>query len=240
MKHDTQGAVLLAVGLVTLHLAVTDGFLSYVRAGLRWPLILAGAFLVVVGLASAFVRGPVEHGDTDAHGHGSQGARVGLLMVLFVVTVYLVAPAPLGAFAAARGDQNRAIEGAASVAVPDLAAPVDGAIDMMLIEFLGRAYHYPDTLTGVTVRLTGFVTPDPRSSTGYNLTRFTFSCCAADATPLQVHALNPPTIPSADQWVIVEGRWTGEFTGTGDLGRLPVLEITSQVPAAEPAQPYEY
>lgn len=236
MKQDTQGGILLVVGLVTGHLALSGAFQSYVRTGLRIPLLLAGAFLAVVGLASAFYRAPT---DQDAHGHGGAAARVGVLMLVFVITVYLVAPAPLGAYAAGRGDQNRAIAAAENIAPPDLAEPVDGHVEMGLIEFLGRTFHYPETLDGVPVRLIGFAAPDPDGSAGYRLTRFTFACCAADATPLQVLVVDPPGIPPDDQWVVVEGMFTGEIVGD-ELGPIPVLTVTGQELTTEPSVPYEY
>lgn len=228
--------MLLVVGLVTTHLALSGAFQSYVRTGLRIPLLLAGGFLAVVGLASAFYRAPTDH---DAHGHGGAAARVGLLMLGFVITVYLVAPAPLGAFAANRGDQNRAIAASEAAPPPDLAEPVDGHVEMGLVEFLGRAVHYPETIEGVPVRLVGFVAPDPETIDGYRLTRFTFACCAADATPLQVLVVGPPEIPEPDQWVIVEGMFTGEMAGD-DLGPIPVFSVTGQERTTEPALPYEY
>ena len=55
MDDRTQGALMLAVGGVSLRLGLTDAALAYVKAGLRPPLAVAGVVLLVLGVV-ALVR----------------------------------------------------------------------------------------------------------------------------------------------------------------------------------------
>jgi hypothetical protein len=106
VKADTQGAVMLAVGSVLLSLTVSGGFQSYVRVGLRIPLLLAGLCLLAIGVGAVLAR-PATAASDDGHGHGHATVRVGVLLLAFVAAAYLIAPAPLGSYAANRGNQNR-------------------------------------------------------------------------------------------------------------------------------------
>ena len=106
VKRATQGAVLLAVGTVLVSFTVSGAFQSYVRTGLRIPLILAGLCLLAIG-GIAVIAGPEEVVADDGHGHGHTTMRVGMLLLGFVAAAYLISPAPLGAYAAGRGNENR-------------------------------------------------------------------------------------------------------------------------------------
>jgi uncharacterized repeat protein (TIGR03943 family) len=97
---------MLAVGSVLMSLTVSGGFQSYVRIGLRVPLLLAGLCLLAIGGRAVVVRPPTAVAD-DGHGHGNATMRVGMSLLAFVAAVYLIAPAPLGSYAAGRGNENR-------------------------------------------------------------------------------------------------------------------------------------
>lgn len=243
MRRDTEGAVLLAVAAVTFNLAFSGAFQSYVRTGLRIPLLVCAALLAVVGASAVFTK----HGDADDealldhdHVHGDVVGRVGFALMVPVVAVFLIAPAPLGGFAAERGEQNRTVSGAVASGLDPLPAPVDGVVEASLREFLLRAYHEPAQVEDVTLRLVGFVVADETISDGYLLTRFTFSCCAADALPLQVAVSGVDSVPAPEQWMAVDGVWSGELIEIEDGVPIPLLDVVSQAPTAQPAQPYDY
>ncbi len=245
MKRDTEGTVLLAVAAVVFNLVFSGAFQSYVRTGLGIPLLASAVLLAAVGLPAVFRRSEAVGEETDdlldhENVHGNLVGRVGLVMLLPVMTVFLIAPAPLGAFVADRGDQNRSVSGATSSGLPPLGAPVDGATDASVREFLLRAYHAPEQVEAVPVRIVGFVVPHDSLDEGYLLTRFTFSCCAADALPLQIAVTGVGTVPPTEQWVSVEGTWEGVFVELEDDLPVPVLPIESQVPTDRPQQPYDY
>ena len=130
-----------------------------------------------VGLLGQQTPGP-------AHGHGGHQhtARVGWLLLVPVLVVLLVQPTALGSYAVS---SRSVVPGGGDDQYPPLAAPVRGAVPMSMAEFVTRAVRDPgQSLTGVRVRLTGFVAP-AEDADGYRLTRFVIFCCAADAEALQ-------------------------------------------------------
>ena len=246
MTGDAQGVLVAVTGVVAMRLAVTGSYLSYLKEGMRWPLLAAGLVLTVLGLVTigrTLRRGPDhEHADARAeHGHGPGGPRVAWLLVLPLLAILLVAPAPLGAYAASR-DSSRTVAVADTAAFDPLPPPSDGAaVPLTLTEFITRSYY--DTggsLAGVPVRLTGFVMSDPEVPDGYQLTRFTLSCCAADAFPMKVvvrgvEGASPPD----DTWLEVTGTWVEPPEGAEGVERGAEIELASAVPIPQPENPYE-
>jgi uncharacterized repeat protein (TIGR03943 family) len=164
---------------------------------------------------------------------------VGLLVLLPVLVIQGIAPAPLGAYAANRGGQNRVPE----AAIPPgdgLPAATGGAVDMWMGEFLYYTERRPSEVRGEVVRLVGFAAPEPEVPGAFRLTRFAITCCAADALPLQVVVIGSPSVPASDQWLVVEASWGGEIHVTADGFGLPVLEFSESTPIPAPASPYEY
>lgn len=256
MTRDVEAAVLVLVGVFMGRVVVEGRYLSYVKAGLFVPLVVAAVLLIVVGLLSARSRHPEETpslsghphvGDvlaplaSDDHGHGHHGpGRVGYLLLVPVAVLVLIAPSPLGAYAADLGSANRSVEDqAASFEWPDLPEAVGGASDVTLAAVLTRAISPGNTkLVDAPVRMVGFVVADDELDDGYRLTRFTLGCCAADAAPLSVRIVAVDQIPPDDTWLEVTAVYRGQIDGEG-FERLPVLEFVSATEIAEPAQPYE-
>ncbi|MBW3609791.1 MAG: TIGR03943 family protein [Actinobacteria bacterium] len=249
MDERTQGALLLAVGGITIRLGVTDAALAYVKPGIQPLLAVAGGFLVVIGLLTvirAFRGKPDEldlHGHAD-HGHGHQpghGPAVAWLLTLPLLALLLIAPPPLGAFAASRqSDRPPAVTGSDFGPLPEPAA--DGAIPMKVSEYVYRAlYDEQESLKGKTVRLTGFVTTAEEPGAAFQLTRFMLACCAADGQAVNVVVRTDQPAPPVDTWLELDGTWveregheTGELTLTS-----PLIQATSFRQIEQPAQPYE-
>ena len=236
MRSETQGAVMVAVAAMVANLALNGSHTSYTRVGLRIPLFLSAAFIGVVGLVAVLKANQRE---TDPHGHGSAGLRVGLALLVPVVAVYMIAPAPLGAFTASRSEANQLSAGAGRRGPGPLPGEVtaSGAIESDLSDLLVRVYYGPEEVQGKTVRLVGFVVAEPEIEDAYRLTRFTISCCAADASSLQVIVRGVPDVPPENQWLAVEAIWHGEVVNPG---LVPVMQFVSQERVAQPAEPYEY
>jgi uncharacterized repeat protein (TIGR03943 family) len=247
MSPEAQAGLVGAIGIVAIRLVVTDAFLAYVKPGMRIPLLAAGSILVLLGGATmikAFVTGTERshagHGHED-HGHGA--SRVAYLLVLPLVTIVLVAPAPLGAYAAAREGGDRAaaqvVPEVRGVAYPGLPAPRDGAVDLRIGEFLERVYYdEARSLEGTPVRLIGFAVNIPERDDAFLLSRFVISCCAADAFPMQA-IVKTPAVPANDTWLEVVGTWDPDDLGLGQAGRSATLISTSVQPIDPPANPYE-
>jgi uncharacterized repeat protein (TIGR03943 family) len=173
--------------------------------------------------------------DGDGGGHHHRG-RVGWLLLVPVLVVLVIQPAALGSYAVS----SRSVVPGGGGDYPPLAAPVRGAVPMPMAEFVTRAVRDPNqSLTGVRVRLVGFVAPNPGG--GYRLTRFVIFCCAADAEALQTVIRGDPVPRARDQWLQVEGTWQPHPATPEDPSPpAPVLNADTVQPIGPPHPPYEY
>ena len=249
MDERTQGALLLALGGIAIRLGVTDAALAYVKPGIQPLLTVAGAVLAVIGVLTVIraFRGEPDnldlHGHAD-HGHGHQpghGPAVAWLLTLPLLALLLIAPPPLGAFAANRqSDRPLAATGADFGPLPEPTA--DGAIPLKLSEYVFRAlYDEQKTLEGKTVRLTGFVTASDDPEAAFQLTRFMLACCAADGQAVNVKIRTDQPAPPEDTWLEVDGNLVdtpGHKEGELTL-ESPFFEATSIREIPQPAEPYE-
>jgi uncharacterized repeat protein (TIGR03943 family) len=155
-----------------------------------------------------------------------------------VLVVMVVQPTALGSYAVSG---RAAVPGGGDGGFDPLAAPVRGAVPMSMAEFVTRAVRDPGrSLTGVRVRLVGFVAP-AEDGDGYRLTRFVIFCCAADAEALQAVVRGDPAPRARDQWLEVEGTWLPRPAAVDDpTPPPPVLQADLVRPVAPPQPPYEY
>lgn len=254
MDDRTSGALLLALGGIGVRLGVSDAALAYVKAGLQIPLLVAGIILIVLGgiqVVQAFRgKAPVEpedeldhHSLDDGHGHNhSGGPRVAWLLTLPLLALLLVAPPPLGAFAASR--QSDALSKPVGATFGPLPALKDGAVELTTSDYVYRAlYDQERSLEGKTVRLTGFVTAaESKDGADFRLTRFILSCCAADGQAINIAVRSDQPVPPVETWLEIEGTWVERPDHkVGELTMLPpLLQLTSLREVPQPAQPYEY
>lgn len=96
------------------------------------------------------------------------------------------------------------------------------------------AWNAGRTLTGRTVTLTGFVTPDDAG--GWSVSRAIMTCCALDARSYLVHVDGDPTPRAADTWVEVTGRLTSV---AGTVDHVAAIRAESVHPVPRPTNPYE-
>jgi uncharacterized repeat protein (TIGR03943 family) len=246
VSRELEAAILLVVGLVVGRLVIDGGYLWYVKPSLFWPLLLATGAIIAVGSVSLWRqwRGAPpepEHGaEIDHDAHGGHATRVGLLLLAPVAVLVLMAPSPLGAFAADRASSNQLGEPSFDDIFGPLPDPVDGAVVLAISDVVLRASHDESrSLEGVPVRLTGFVVTDDHIVDGYRLTRFVVGCCAADGQPVQVLVTGVGEVPAEDTWVEVVARWDGTMADRAP-SRLPVLQLERQRAIDDPPEPYEY
>lgn len=240
MTLGTQNMLVLFIGLLVVRLVVTKGYLSYVREGLFLPLLVSGALIALISLITLWTAPEGALRRKERHpGHGS-GA--GWLLVLPLFALMAIDPAPLGAYAA--GFRSAAVTKVdANTDFPPLPPAEGGAVPLPINHFQARAlFGEPRQLQGVTVRLTGFVTPDESVTDGFLLSRFVVGCCAADAVPAQVvvHAESAPAPP--DTWLEVEGTWRPPERPIPaeriHLARVH-LDMTAVTVIPQPEAPYE-
>jgi uncharacterized repeat protein (TIGR03943 family) len=240
VSSENQGIAMAFMALLMLRLGLTDEHLLFVKPAMRPWLICAGAVLALLAVTTFFRKRPAEPTDRDTSGgHVHVPPRLAYLLALPFAAVFIVTPAPLGAFAVSRQAARTPpppAQGGGAYAYPALLPPVNGAYEMGLTDFVSRAlYDDRRQMRDKLIRLTGFVTPDP-SGRGFHLTRFVLSCCAADGVPVSV-AIRSPRRPAVDTWTVVEGRWVPHTPGTEP--DMPVLAAEAVRPIAQPEDPYE-
>ncbi|MFE0788948.1 TIGR03943 family putative permease subunit [Streptomyces mutabilis] len=177
-----------------------------------------------------------DHASDDApdhaHTHGPAGPRVAWLLTLPALALLLFPPPALGSYSAEREAAQRAAQGVGTFP----ALPSGDPVELSLAEFGSRAvYDSGRSLTGRTVRLTGFVTRDDGV---WYVTRLQVSCCAADATTGKAE-IRGADAPPADTWVTVTGTWHPEGALGSDAAWPPVLDATDVRRVEQPANPYE-
>jgi len=247
MRTEAQGAMLVVTGATAVRLIVTDSYLWYLKSSMRIPLLLAGIALLGLGVLTLlrFWRAPAAeaaagaHDHGDGHDHGHQMTSVAWLLAVPLLVLFLITPAPLGAYAVERETPREP----APVTSPfsPLPEPVDGAVDITLTELMTRSYYDSSgSLVDVPVRLSGFVVTEPPLSDGFRLARFTLSCCAADAFAIQVevHGLDGP-VPEVDTWVEVVGTWIEPPSDASGAQRGVAVRASSVTPIERPTFPYE-
>ncbi|WP_062347328.1 TIGR03943 family putative permease subunit [Herbidospora yilanensis] len=225
MNRLTQSLVLVLLGGAVLRITtVSNEYLTYVKPGFRYFLIAAGAAVLVVGAAGLFKK-------EDGH----RGPWVAWLLTLPVFAIFLVAPPPLGSYAA-RSEEAPARPVGALTAYTPLTRPVT---EMTIGEFLDRAWGDPTkSLTGRQVRLTGFAVPSKKEGRWY-VARMQIACCAADAVPLKVAVLGFPS-PAENQWIEVTGTWVPPKAGGPQPGTVaPELDAADVAEIPQPVEPYE-
>lgn len=251
--HVARAAVLAAVSAGIARLAVGGAYTAYVRPGMRIPLLLSAAVLLVLAVASALAVGDdpgAEHDHdhrpgSDDHDHGhdhGHGAfpRVGALLVIPIVCVAMVEILPLGSGAVT---ERRANVLAADAGVSTAAPPASAASgELTLLDFMTRVVTLPDQPFTEPVTVTGFVASTSKGDGAFVLGRFVMSCCAADAQPVLVTVRTDGPLPEKDSWVEVTGT---QVPAPADLTATEraepehiVIDATDVQPVAQPAHPY--
>lgn len=237
--------LLILVGGAILRIVASGSYINYVKAGMKPYLLASAAVLLVLGVLALIdaLRG---RGDEHEVGHGSHAAteheavlthdhgsmRTAWLLLLPVAAIFLVAPGPLGAYTAARE--------AASVQAPregELMPPLPPGdpVPVPLDSYATRAvWDEGRTLTDRRVELVGFVTP---TDDGWQLTRLSLACCAADTVPTKVQPVGEVPDYPANTWVAVTGTYD-PGGGTGSASAVPWVKVDTVVPIAAPAEPY--
>ena len=227
------------VDIIVVRLSVGDSYRSLVRGSMRWPLLISAAVvMLLVALAGRSTARQDDHGHDEQHDghdhedhadhadHGHSGwNRPAIYLLAPVVVALLVAPRPLGSFAASRTNSVPSPESPFT----ELAA-TNSPTPLTLLEFNQRALDRDGaTISNREVTLVGFV----MAGEPLRIARFRMSCCAADGQAAIVALGDAPSRPSGDRWVSVVGRFNGMD------GNLPRLETSSISLIDQPVDPYE-
>ncbi|MFC9926154.1 TIGR03943 family putative permease subunit [Streptomyces sp. NPDC127190] len=232
MRRPAQTLLLTLTGAGLLHATLlTDTYLRYVKAGLRIPLIAGGAVLLLLGLAAAVSRAGEHHPAHDGHDH-SGTPRVAWLLFLPALSLLCYAPPALGAYTAARSN-NKPVTVQKAAFAP---LPATSPVPLTLTDFTRRVQQdRTHAIAHRSVRLTGFVTPDPDGD-GWYLTRIIFTCCAADSQTVKIRMYGGEA-PPADTWLAVTGTWHPRGT-LGTRTAQPALDVRQAQPIAQPVNAF--
>lgn len=254
MRRYGPAVLLLLTGAAILRISLfSELYLRYVQSALRPYLVVSGFLLVGLGVVAAVVRSRERRTDADdengrddeqghSHDHGQQHGhdhghtpRIAWLLTLPALALLLFPPPALGSYSAEREAAQRAAQGVGHFP----ALPAGNPVELTLAEFGSRAiYDSGRSLSGRTVRLTGFVTRDADGT--WYVTRLLVACCAADATTGKVEIRDADAdAPPVDAWVTVTGTWHPKGKLGTDEAWPPVLDATGVRRIAQPANPYE-
>lgn len=247
MNRQAQAVVMLLLGSAVVNASVTDMYLRYVKEALRPFLLVAGLLLIAAAVMTLWYElrprrdqpgTPAAHDDhDDGHGHAHHEPRVGWLLILPVLGLVLVAPPALGSYAAGQAGSVLTAQNSASDYPP---LPAGDPVTLGLLDYASRAvFDDGKSLTGRTVKLTGFITPGADGQP--MLARIILSCCAADGRPIKVALSgNTPTAVPADTWVEAVGVYQAKTT-TDPVNKaaVPYLEVKTWREVPSPRQQYE-
>ena len=113
--------------------------------------------------------------------------------------------------------------------------PSVGLKDLILRALYDADYSVRD----VPVTVTGFLAPAGQGyDDGYTIARMVISCCAADASPMQLHVAGEAPYP-ANTWVQAVVTVDAD-SATLDNGYVPTVAVGSITPVEQPSDPYEH
>jgi uncharacterized repeat protein (TIGR03943 family) len=217
VTRATQSLLLALTGVVLIRMSAGDTYLSYVNEWMKWPLVTCGAMLLLLGVLDL---GTPHDAGAPGIEPGSHVPRAAWLLFAPSLVFFLIAPPALGADFAARAQTASVPVGDDTEGdLPPLPGP--DPVPVLLDDVMMRAYLDDGaTLADRRLELTGFVSHD---SSGWYVTRYAMSCCAADVSVMRVGVIGADA-PADDQWVRVVGT---HVAGTGDEGTT-VPEITAE------------
>lgn len=238
MKRNVAGLIVVFVGAAIVQIATSGTYLRYVKPGMRWMLLIAGAILIALAVADVLAdtkKRTASHDD----GHGHHGLpRAAWLLLLPVFALLVVDPPALGADAAER--QSPVAAKPVEPKNPGIRLPGSGGSDptspvaLPVRDYAVWAVWQKDSMRGRHFTLTGFVTPGKAGA--WYVSRIGLTCCVADGTAFMVEVRDQPA-PPKNQWVQVTGSWAEPTKmPDGDVAAL-VGSAVKQVTA--PKNPYE-
>lgn len=227
----SRSFISFVVGMLALRLAISGKHRQFVRAGLGPFLIAAGLVLCLMAVTALLRDDAPEVGQgTDDHDHAAESTREsvgpGWLLLLPVMALFLIAPAPIGSWGLKQVGSSSAGRSQNWAPLPASSGPVP----VRLREIVGRASDAAPSLLGRSLLLEGFVV---RPGATFSLARYSISCCAADAQGAQVLVEGHPISFASDSWVRVVGSFV-EMRGD-----VVVVRALSVDPIQSPPEPFE-
>lgn len=226
-RRLATAAVLGGWAALFWYLLGSDRVSLYLSSRTSWVVPMAAILLSVTAgsvLAAARTRRSEPLGSRD-------GAAMATLLVPVVVFLALP-PTTLGSYSAPRKSQY------AGQPFSTVYGRFDATSEITLLT-VAAAKHTEDGArylaqrAGEPVRFVGFVARDDAAPADeLLLTRYVVTCCAADATVVQVRVVNAPLgVAEPDDWIELRGR-------IFPIGDEVIVEARSIRPVARPSRPY--
>jgi len=251
MKQTIKVILLIALGIFLLSRLLNGTLSFYIHPRFNVLTLLTAVGLTALGVGyaiqqrrqSVHVHGDA-HDQDHEHEHDHDVSWAGLLLLaLPVVLGLLVEPRPLGASALQNREINVGGGSLISSSAPEGSemSVIANAGERNILDwlYLFQRSTNPAAFDGEEAHVIGFVYRDDRfANTQFMVSRFTVSCCVADAAPIGLIVEWPDTaVLTPDSWVEVTGTLqAGTFNGV----EMPVLIADSVTPTETPSQPYLY
>lgn len=249
MKQTVKVILLIALGLFLLSRLLNGTLSFYIHPRFNVLILFTAVGLTLLGIGYAIQQRRQaahmhEHDHEHDHAHSHDVSWAGLLLLaLPVVLGLLVEPRPLGASALQNREINVGNGSLVSASAPDGSELniIANAGERNILDwlYLFQRSTNPASFNGEEAHVVGFVYRDERfGDTQFMVSRFTISCCVADAAPIGLIVEWPETaVLTADKWVEISGTLrAGSFNGVA----MPVLVAESVTPTEAPSQPYLY
>lgn len=225
--------LLLGMGLYFSWLIISGNLVYYINQRFAW-LVVVGA-LVFVLLALVNIYSGLRAAGEGPHQHFQIGWDI-LLIVALPLLLALIVPSRSLGIEAVNGGISLSPVGVASQSAFQR-SPLDRNILDWLREF--ERASSPAAFDGTPADIIGFVYREPGfAEDSFMLSRFTMSCCVADAFPIGMPVSAPAAADfAAGVWLRARGQLrAADF----DAEFMPVLFADSLEPIPEPRQPYLY
>ncbi|MCY4466353.1 MAG: TIGR03943 family protein [Chloroflexi bacterium] len=223
--------ILLGMGVYLTQLIISGNLSNYINQRFGWLAYVGAGIFFLLALVSLWGRmKPSLH----LHQHYRIGWDIVLIAAFPLALAVLIPSRSLGIEAINGGISLRPV--GVGNAATFARSPLDRNILDWLREFNRAA---PAEFNELPVDVTGFVYREPQHAADeFMVSRFTMSCCVADAFPIGMPAradsIDEVTVGS---WVRVQGRLNAaKFAGE----LLPVIAVESLELVDEPDQPYLY
>ena len=250
MKQTVKNILLIALGIFLLSRLLNGTLSYYIHPRFNILTLLTAVGLAALGLGYAVQQRRQathqhneDHEHEHSHSHDVSWAAL-LLLAMPVVLGLLVEPRPLGASALQNREVSIGNDGTlASANVPEGSAlsVIANAGERNILDwlYLFQRSTNPNQFDGEEVHVVGFVYRDERfAADQFMVSRFTVSCCVADAAPIGLIVEWPDTaVLAPDSWVEVSGNvQVRSFNGV----EMPVVIASDISPTDTPSQPYLY
>ncbi len=228
-----KSGILLGMGAYFAWLLLSGNLTNYINQRFAWLVIVGAGIFILLALVNFW--GSLRRCEAHHHQHYQIGWDILLIVAMPLLLAMLLPSRSLGIEAVTGGISLRSVGLASASAFQR--SPLDRNILDWLREF--ERASSPAAFDGTRADVIGFVYREPAfAEEGFMLSRFTMSCCVADAFPIGMPVLSPSASDfPAGQWARAQGELMArDFDGNF----MPVLLAETIEAVEEPQQPYLY